>query len=139
MISKSIGEKGERKLKKIYVSGCITNDKENYIENFAKVVSKLEKEGWEVIDPSKLDFQQVPLDEAGKELDTWSKEAWLIYLKNDMDILTTCDAIYMMQGWSKGNGTLVELGTARRFGLEIIFEDEDEALWANPKDFQSKV
>lgn len=111
---------------KIYISGPMTVDQEHYLENFAKVAKYLEAEGYEVLDPSKVDYIQSPED--ANITDKWSKEAWVWYIKRDIDLVTQCDAIYMMSGWKDSNGALVEFAVARRFGLKILYQNPSESL-----------
>lgn len=111
----------ERKKNLVYLSGPITSDKEGYKEHFANAAKFLEKLGYEVTNPSKDEY-----DEEVKEkghTDKWTKEAWLEYIHDDINMVVSHDYICLLLGWEDSSGALLEIGTAKRFGLKLIMED----------------
>lgn len=118
---------GEKmKNKKVYISGPITCNKEHYKEEFEKAKKFLESKGYEVINPAEDDYTE-EVKKAGIE-DIWSQEAWLWYIKRDIDIVSKCDAIYMLLNFEKSHGAIVEKATAERAGLDIWYEAEKEKV-----------
>jgi hypothetical protein len=69
--------------------------------------------GWAVICPHKNTalFDGLAPDE------TW--------LKMDRELLSRCDAVFMMPGWEKSEGAKAERQEARRLGLRIIYDSPD--------------
>lgn len=110
--------------KRIYISGPISSDKEHYQEHFKKAVEYLHSKGYDVINPATEDYTEA-VKESGIE-DIWSFEAWLWYIKRDMDIVANCDGIYMLDGWMQSDGAKIELAVAKRKGLPIYYESEEE-------------
>ena len=47
-----------------------------------------------------------------------------VFLDGDLEILSRCDAIYMLDGWCKSAGATAELCKARELGLEVLSEDD---------------
>lgn len=42
--------------------------------------------------------------------------------KLEMDVLATCDVIYMLKGWENSVGALKEWNSAHKRGIEIIYQ-----------------
>jgi hypothetical protein len=47
-----------------------------------------------------------------------------MFIDGDLEILSRCDAIYMLRGHEKSDGAKGELDLAKRLGLEILYEGE---------------
>lgn len=89
---------------KVYISGAITNNP-NYREDFKCAEAVLKSQGHAVINPVKnLGFE------------------YKDYIDMGLCELMKCDAIYMLKGYEKSNGALLELFYAKTVGLEIIYE-----------------
>lgn len=109
--------------KKIYLSGPITADKEHYKEHFAKIEKYLTNLGFEVTNPAKDEYDD-EIYEKG-HTDKWTEEAWLDYMKRDIEIVSEHDTICLLTGWEKSLGGLIELATAKRFGMSLMIEGEN--------------
>lgn len=46
-----------------------------------------------------------------------------VWLDGDLEILTRCDAIFMLKRWPESEGACLELQTAIAYGLEVIYEE----------------
>ncbi len=94
---------------KVYISGKIDGLPPFYSQmRFAEAERKLKDEGFEVINPWKLDFS------ACKE--------WDDYMMCDLDILRKCDAIYLLSNWQESDGALVEYHFAKGKKMQILHE-----------------
>ena len=94
---------------KIYISGAITGT-DDYMERFAKAEKELTENGYSAINPAKVNAQ-LPEDTTYEE-----------YMKMSFCMLDTCDAIYMLNGWSKSCGANRELGYAMAKNMIIMYE-----------------
>ena len=100
----------------IYIAGPYRADTEwQLIENIRAAEAaaiKLWAGGWAVICPHKNTAHfggvwDIPDD-------TW--------LEGDLEILNRCDAIYMLKGWTKSEGSKMEHLLAVNKGMKIIYE-----------------
>lgn len=97
-------------MKKIYISGPISGyDIKERKERFNEVELALVKTGYEVVNPTK---NGLPPEATTHE-----------HMKKDIELLLTCDAIYMMEKWTHSKGCKVEFDIATAIGLEVIFHD----------------
>lgn len=89
---------------KIYIAGAITTDP-NYLLRFAEAESKLIAEGHAVINPVKnLGFEY--------------KE----YIDMGLCELMRCEAIYLLKGYEKSKGAMLELHYAVTTDMKILYE-----------------
>lgn len=100
--------------KKIYISGRITGLPEiEYRKIFKDAEDKLLKEGWNVINPCRLEYIK--------------NTSWSDMILQDLHVLDSCDAIYMLNNWQDSSyGCLVEYNFAKGKGLEILFEENKQ-------------
>lgn len=95
---------------RIYISGAITGrEKEIYMADFAKAEELLTKEGYEVVNPAKINAM---MPESTHEQ----------YMHVSFAELETCDAIYMLMSWEMSKGAEMELYHAARLKMPILFE-----------------
>lgn len=106
---------------KVYLSGPITSDPDGYKEHFENAKIALEKLGFNVTNPSADEYDDVVLNKGHDN--KWTKEAWLEYIHDDINMVVSHDYICLLKGWEVSSGALLEVGTAKRFGLKLILED----------------
>ena len=94
---------------KIYISGAITGT-DDYMERFSKAEKELTEQGYSVVNPAKVNAQ-LPDDTSYEE-----------YMKMCFCMLDICEAIFMIQGWSKSFGANRELGYAMAKDMIIMYE-----------------
>ena len=94
---------------KIYISGAISNT-DDYMERFAKAEKELTEKGYSVVNPAKVNAQ-LPEDTTYEE-----------YMKMCFCMLDICEAIFMMQGWSKSRCSIREYGYAIAKDMIIMHE-----------------
>ena len=98
-------------MKVIYIAGPYRSDCENGVfENIVgarRVAVRLWQEGWAVICPHTNSFFM------GSRLGDDK------FIEGDLEILSRCDAIYMLDGWRDSKGVKAELEKAKELGLEI--------------------
>lgn len=93
--------------KKIYISGCITGNKNAFTE-FDGAEHFLKAKGFEVINPMKLDH---------KENSTWED-----FMRADIAELMKCDAIYVLNGWEVSRGATIERDLCLKLNIPVFFE-----------------
>ena len=96
---------------KIYISGAISNT-DDYMERFAKAEKELTMQGYSVVNPAKVNAQ-FPKDTTYEE-----------YMKMCFCMLDICEAIFMIQGWSKSRGSIREYGYATAKKKTVFYEYE---------------
>lgn len=94
---------------KIYISGAISNT-DNYMERFAEAEKGLTENGYSAINPAKVNAQ-LPEDTSYED-----------YMKMSFCMLDMCEAIFMLQGWSKSCGANRELEYALAKDMIIMYE-----------------
>lgn len=98
----------ERKTK-IYISGPITGT-DDYMERFKEAEERLKAEGYEVINPAKVNGM-LPESTSYQE-----------YMAMSFTMLPMAAGIYMMKGWQQSHGACAERNLAERLSMEIIEE-----------------
>jgi len=99
--------------KLIYVAGKYRADTKEGVEanirHAERAAKRLWQEGWAVICPH-LNTAHFDGDED-------------VFLEGGLEILSRCDAIYMLNGWQDSEGATKEFDLADELGLNIYFEE----------------
>lgn len=94
---------------RIYISGKISGlpykEAEQRFEDAEALLTEL---GFEVINPLKNGLA--------------THEEWIKHLCKDIEMLHSCDAIYMMDNWTTSTGASIEFDFANRTGKDVLFE-----------------
>lgn len=98
----------------IYVIGAYSGDVKKNIEEAEAVSIGLIRQGFGVITPHKNTAGYEKYEGNGITYDTW--------IRMDMDILSRCDAVYVMKNSINSNGVKKEIEHARSLKLPIIYE-----------------
>lgn len=100
-------------MKRIYISGPITGiDPEVCRSRFATAESNIRAQSFEPVNP---------LNNGLPETATYDE-----HIKRDLEMLATCDAVYMLEGWEKSKGCRIEFNVAATNRIPIIFEKEHQ-------------
>lgn len=92
--------------KRLYLSGPMSGLPNLNHPAFHAEASRLRSEGYFVINPAELD-----LDEGA---------TWEDYMRaNVVQMISTCNAIHLLPGWSKSPGATTEHTIAKLFGFEV--------------------
>lgn len=97
---------------RVYISGAITGNPD-FKKQFAEAEAKLKLEGFEVVNPSKM-------NDVMPENATWGE-----YMDITLSLLKICDVIYMLEGWEKSKGANVEYNYASGVGMGITFQKKE--------------
>lgn len=96
---------------KCYLSGpisgkCIVERRKTFMS--AKMM--LEAAGYNVVNPMENGLPK--------------KSTTAQHMKRDIQLLTECDTVFMMDGWNHSQGCYTEFMVATAIGCEIIFESK---------------
>lgn len=94
---------------KIYISGPITGT-DDYMERFERAEEQLKAEGYEVINPAKVNGM-LPKSTSYQE-----------YMAMSVTMLKMAAGIYMLKGWRKSRGARAENMMAEILSMRIIEE-----------------
>lgn len=95
---------------KIYLSAPISGyDLEERKERFMEMEVKLRGRGFDVCNPMGEHWE--------------SGSTTYDYMRKDIEMLLSCDAILLMDGWNRSAGCKCELDVAVACGLEVYFEN----------------
>ena len=95
---------------KVYLSGKITGQAD-YLEKFAAAEERLTKEGFDVINPARVN------DCLPKSTSYWD------YMRMAITMLEMADAIYMLKGWEDSKGARLERKIAEMRKIVIVEEN----------------
>ena len=98
-------------MKKIYISGAITDVPNDNKEAFEKAETFLREKGYEPVNPHKLDHSN----------DVTHAD----HMHTDLQELLACDGVYFLQGWRYSTGAKVEMAVALAIDLDIDFEPKE--------------
>ena len=110
------------RVKVIYVAGPYRAKTEWGLEENLRhaedAALRLWQEGWCVLCPHKntAHFGGVCSDD--------------VWIAGTLELLSRCDAIYMLDDWEKSTGAKGELELAKRLGLDVYYEAHREKLCA---------
>lgn len=105
----------------VYISGPMTGIADFNFPAFNAAAAQLRAQGRTVVNPADHGVIE------GAE--------WADYLRADLAQLVQCDAIYLLPGWSKSRGAMLEHYVAAALGLRVEYADGAEreaAHIANP-------
>lgn len=93
---------------KIYISGKISGEK-NYMRNFMDAENYLRSKGHcDIVNPTTIDNSQ--------------SEVWQDYMRADIKAMMDCNAIYMIDGWERSRGAVLERSIALSLGYKEILK-----------------
>lgn len=102
----------EEKKRRIYISGPISgHDLDERRKAFKRAQKRIEDLGYIAVNPM----------ENGLPDEATTHE----HMRRDIELLMTCDYIYMMRRWTHSKGCKVEFDVATSIGMEIIFQEVD--------------
>lgn len=111
-IQTKAGSKEEIQMVRVYLSGKITGlEKEVYTKTFARAEQHYLSAGYEVVNPVKIGEALLSLNPKAKYED---------FMIRDLEALSTCTHIALLEGWEDSKGAMREKKEAEKLGLEIM-------------------
>ena len=113
---------------RVYISGPITGRKrQDYIHHFIREEMKLKAQGNTVLNPATMNLLMPP--------ETTHED----FMKVSIAELSTCEAIYLLDGWKNSEGAWEEFTYAVLHNIPIFYESEKEDGNDVYKDFKAHV
>jgi Domain of unknown function (DUF4406) len=107
----------------IYISGKITNlPKEIYTAKFQAAENEIEAAGHNAYNPVSMVEHWLTCEVISDPIE--ERNGVMRLLVSDM--LSLCDAIYLLHDWQESAGAIDEYEVARRFGLKILFQHSND-------------
>lgn len=110
----------------IFISGRITAPTlygyHRNIQHADEMALKLRRRGYAVFCPHKNSEWQT----GGLEKD--AEDDFEEWMRRDFEILSRCDAIFMLKGWKQSRGAKLEYAKAKELGKEIMFEKVNDGI-----------
>lgn len=113
------------KMSRVYIAGPMTGYPELNFPAFRAAAADYRRRGYFVINPAELNGGD---NEPAKwaAMDASEKAAhYLRCLKVDINALTTCDTIVMLDGWTKSKGACLEHHIARELGFTVCYQPSE--------------
>lgn len=108
----------KEQLLKVYIAGPMRGITDLNRKEFNKAEKFLNKLGiYDPINPARLDKESGMSDE-----ELVSREGLRLAMKRDIDALFECDAVFMLLGWEKSEGALIEHRLATMLGMTILYQ-----------------
>lgn len=94
---------------RVYISGRITGLNDKLVEGKFRAAETLLKDlGFEPVSPLKNGLD--------------SSHAWEEHMTRDIEMLMSCDAVFMLDNWKLSRGARIEYNIARETGKKLLFE-----------------
>jgi len=94
----------------VYITGPMTGLPEFNLPAFRAAKTRLVALGFDILSPSDL------ADTEGTD------KPRVFYMRRDLEMLMQADAIFLLEGWSRSKGALLEFNVAQELGLLVIKE-----------------
>lgn len=96
---------------------------EEIVETKERAIKTLEEKGYEVINTYFADeyYNEENIKARG------FKNTPIYFLSKSLGSMAMCDAMYFCKGWENAKGCRVEHEVAKEYGMEIMYEEDQEA------------
>jgi len=93
--------------RRIYIAGPMTGLPEHNFPAFHAAANRLQEAGWETVNPAENFDGRTDLPRE-------------TYLRADIELLATCDAVAMLPGWEDSRGAKLEYLIAWELGMPVL-------------------
>ena len=101
-----------KEMAKVFISGMMTDDLDNYKERFAACEKKLTERGLIVLNPAMLPGGMRPED----------------YMKICFALIDVADIVYFMTGWQHSGGAALEQHYCKYIGKNRKYESHEKQI-----------
>ncbi|HEX6940219.1 MAG TPA: DUF4406 domain-containing protein [Longimicrobiales bacterium] len=92
---------------RIYLAGPMSGIKAHNFPAFHARAAELRVQGYDVVNPAELD-------------DGDASKPWEHYMRRDLALLVTCDAVALLPGWQASRGATLEVHVANALGMPVL-------------------
>lgn len=103
----------------IYIAGPMTGYKDYNYPKFFEIDEKLVNLGWKTVNPARVADSL-----GGQDAFLADKNTEIAILKEQKSQLMKCDAIVLLDGWTKSPGSRIELKLALENNLDVYLEHD---------------
>lgn len=120
---------------KVYLAGPMRGKPYYNFPAFDEAAKRFESEGHEVWNPAQLDrdngFDAMILPDNYNWNEIPEGFDFRACVRRDIDAILECDAVYLLNGWSKSKGAIAEWAIARWLDLDILTQADEEEINAS--------
>lgn len=123
----------EKGLKKVYISGAMTDVEDYNKPAFKRAEEKLRSMNFEPVNPHEL-FTEEELKNAFNKVITaeWTKDdLWAYFMKRDIEYLVQCDFVAVLPYWETSRGANLELAIVKAIKMPIVQADNLQEITTN--------
>jgi hypothetical protein len=106
-------------MKKIYISGPISNQPNLNREAFYQEAVRIKKAGNIPVNPHEI-CKTIEVALTPSWYVMTEQEKWRAYMVNDIRALLKCDAIHLLPGWENSRGAVIEEMIAEALNIERV-------------------
>ncbi len=118
---------------KIYVAGKMRGEEAFNFERFFYWAHVLKQDGHTVINPAQIDVEKFL---KGWQ---WDDSQYTEVLLEDLRLITTVDAIFLLKGWQDSPGAVAEVTFANALGKKIMEEPDEQIPEAQGTEERSHI
>lgn len=111
----------------LYIAGAYAGNTKDNIQKAESISIDLIRNGFHVITPHKNTAGYEKYEDDSITIQTW--------LDMDFDIISRCDAIYVMSNFDNSDGTKKEIEFAKQINMLIIYEHDYPSSTFTPERF----
>ena len=116
---------------KVYIAGKMRGIKNFNTDAFYSAEAYLTGLGFEAVNPVKFDVDRgiSLISETGNtdDLDNFNAEDLKEIIREDVEAVMSCDAVYMLDSWKDSKGAKAEKAIGEWLGLTIIYQGDNES------------
>lgn len=118
------------KPKLAYISGPISGLINGNFDAFQRAQTKLECEGYIVINPHEIGkdiydkWAKIKRPDNNIDAREYDKQMWHEFMKHDIKHLVDCDCIFVLDNWETSPGARMELAIAQKLDIKIYYMND---------------
>ena len=105
---------------RIYIAGPMRGLPRYNFDEFDKAEERLRASGRIPVSPARMDRAIWGFDGSGELTEGMRRET---VFPIDVQVIPTCHGMYLLRGWEKSAGAILEVAYAQALGLQISYED----------------
>lgn len=120
-------------IRRVYIAGPIAGKPDGNRAAFRQAAKRIARRHWQPVNPLEVEphpHEGQPCPERGYapgEHDSGHTSS-CCFMRADMTVMLTCDAIYLLEGWEHSRGARDEFVAACAAGLDVLFEAQENVI-----------